>query len=1221
MSPTDLIVPIRLHALVYNQGVLRSQAFNRWLPTYTPMLKRQGTAEPAPGTGENNDIDGQFGVHLQWQLPESLTTGHYDPDTHRTTFPLIPNRWLIVRHHDAPDGTREAVGWVVTSDFLFSEHPTWTPPPDARFAQYVNNFAEGAPFYDSLGRADALAPQASWRDPGGTPHLTAVGPGLPAFAAFEPYHPNVLSFYDDLRDLRPSPYEPAPPNTFGYLAVGWYSSADIDVLVKAAEIPDLLPPDAHGIEDVIRALGWEPPEGVTVSPDARSHFVGTALAIPWDQDATAPPSRMPRHQDIEVAVGHSTDDAIGGLITSRSGSARDGDLLRALFHGTIDGLNGPDGLRELDDATRQTWFDGRNAGYAWEITNRPTDDDAPPTRHTRAAAPAWLAELNARQAEHDALVTRLDHACARYWTLYWLSGLPGTKPDGFVADADAQLVVDHTRIEEMRHQLGELRDDLPYGTTPEELSNAITAFLTTHPLPDGLDLKRVASEPFHRPSDPVVVIENGGADQPLTRDPDDPLPCRTPDGLVTSVYYAGQWHDAPTSPPAPNLTGDIPAVCGRLLPEFTLLDRAARTPGAAPGDSALDDILADPDALARGPIAEYTARWRQPWLPMYVQWELRYSPTPYRSQGRDNWEFDGDDYAWLGTGSPVTNEHEARLRVFRGRGFLTPTAVHVMRGQLRRLCRTFSDDAAALGGLDDDIKARDLLSQALDGLNDWLLRQDGAARRVPDATMLPFTGEGSTVPRPGAVVPPPEPEDVFQPVRAGQFFFTDLRIIDRFGRSVDIVGQYGSGDEQFDPHPARSVTPSRVLYPNAPGAQRFVQLPPRVLHEARVRFEAVDAATGTRFATGPAAADLGAPGAAVGPVGGWLLLNRLDHNLLVYAPDGAPLGELRIVTPPDGGRALAWNPLPNSPYYAHPPQSETFRAAFPQLGGFAGTLLSRPHTAFEDLLTAIDAALRSIETPDPQDDRTVARLIGRPLALVRADLTIDLNGPLLTDPSWATVLQPPREDYPTYRWPVRLGEAERLSDGLIGYYATAGEPGDPIDYGRLHAVAPVSGSAYTVPIGNGEGLALPARRTTEDPVTHALTLLVDPRAAVHASTGILPIQALRLPADLVHEALLRIGASFRLAPLLAQIRTEREDVRGARGGQPVRDGLVMPQPAQWYGTWTWAEPDLAPDDDEPTWITTPIVPADTRFHPDDPTPVARSGYLQLDPVREGRTPT
>lgn len=359
-----------------------------------------------------------------------------------------------------------------------------------------------------------------------------------------------------------------------------------------------------------------------------------------------------------------------------------------------------------------------------------------------------------------------------------------------------------------------------------------------------------------------------------------------------------------------------------------------------------------------------------------------------------------------GSGSQVGSEEDARQRAFRGRSFLAPTTVYVLRSQIRRYLQTFPErETAGLRELARDCEKIDVLSQSLDGFNDWLLRQDGAARLVPDAATAHLTGDGSVVPRPGSPARTGEPEDTFQPVRAGQFFFMDLRIIDRFGRVYDIVADNDHRPEQFPLLRAASVTPTEgtELYPHLRGGQRFVQLPPRIFQESRVRLEAVKARDGARYAGGPQAAD-----AERGPVAGWLMLNYLDKTLLVYAPDGTGLGELRVIHNEDGQKETAWNPLPHAPY----PDPEAFEAAYPHLARWVIPLRGENTGRFEDLLETIDGALDSIDSPHAEDDRTVARLVGRPVALIRAGLGVDLKGPRSPTAAGKTSCPRPRRTTP-----------------------------------------------------------------------------------------------------------------------------------------------------------------------------------------------------------------
>ncbi|MFB7128221.1 discoidin domain-containing protein [Kitasatospora sp. NPDC056273] len=1145
-SDTDLIVPVRVRTLMVNDKVKDSDGFCHWNLNFTAMIGERAPAEPPVGR-ENYDLS--FGLRVQWELPEALTRGHYDPETGETAFPLVPNRWLVVRYFFSPkDQVRKAAGWVVHSDYLKE-----SDYPDAGLGHGTSRFAttrgrNPEPHADRIGRKHDLA-NGPWREPESRElFLTAVGPGIPAFAAFAPFHQDVFMLHDTLEDIKAEdPLNTYPPNTeISYQVIGWYSDPGRDILAQAPDIPGLLPPD-HTPADILTALGWSAPHDAPAAQ--RTFYAGTSLGIPWKQRNFYPESDMPDPLTQTVAIGHSTADAAGALVTRQTRNPRTGDLIRALFEGTIDTYGTVEGDIALDEALRSAWFAGHDGGYVWQITPRPSDEpvELPPV-------PGWLAELNARQAQHDALSITLQQAQSRLWTLWWLRHHSGEHPAQFdAAVADAALDLDDAgslaaRTRTLLAQAAQLLRQVPHGLTPEELQEAIDAYVRdpAHPLPNALELRRTAREPFHHPADPVVVIEGAGTTEPLSRDADDPLPCRIPSRLLRRVHVDGNWKPVPASPLAPNLA-DLPAVCRALIAECDLLDQAFRAPSDSSSGNALADALSDPDNKVDGTLAEYTAVWKQPWAPMYLQWELRYCPTPYHSDGTDHWEFDGSDYVWKGTGAERSGENstgDAQMRwlVFRDRAFLTPTVPYVLRGQIKRYLDTYpTSDTAGLQQLRDDYEEMHLLSQTLDGFNDWLLQQDGAARMMtPAGSQAALFGDPQSVPNPGPAADFTEDQDRFQPVRAGQFFFASLRIIDRFSRFCDITNLVQENYQKLDTVHADSVKPDAPLYEGVRALKRFFQLPPRLLQDSRVRFDPAHAGDSARY-TGVVDAST----VDTSPVVGWLMLNHLDRTMLVYAPDGAPLGELRVVG--DQSRT-AWNALPHAPHAC----PEDFAEDFPQLSRMLVKLLAKPPAAFDQLVDTIDATLATITDPDAQEDRSPTRLIGRPVALIRAALDIELRGAPLTSPSW-DVLDPPHPEYPDYRWPIRLGDPQRLTDGLIGYFASSSGPGGATDYTVLNAVAPESGSDYVQPIEFGYDLALPAR-PGDDAVTHHLTLLADPHVPVHATTGILPVAALALDADLVHQALARIRASFRLDPLLAPARTvdqEAESPLGSTDGHPI----------------------------------------------------------------------
>ncbi|CAO5171571.1 conserved hypothetical protein [Frankia sp. AiPs1] len=1228
MPDIDLIVPVQVHALVVNRAVTEQESFARWKLNFTAMLSDdRPSAEPPPG----DTVDINTGVYVQWQLPEALASGLFDPEDGQTSFPLVPNRWLVVRTYEVPsglpdEGRRHAAAWVVQSDYLRLTHGG-SQRGTVQFL--VKDAATGGLRADQLGRAHDLR-SGGWEEPGNELFLTAAGPGIPAFAGFQPYHENVFSFYDTLEDLTGPAWPDYPgPSALSYAVIGWYSWDTADILAKAEEIPGLLPPDPadslppgenHPLPDdlrtaqrVLRGLRWDLP-GLTDLPEdsdgkgapkpTRSLYAGSALGIWWNYTDPERPSSDPRpdHEAQKVAFGHSTADALEALTAHQTGSRETGRLLSALYSGTIDGLDAADGEYDFDEVTRRAWFCARSGGYTWLVVPRDNGDGEPPP--STSAAPQWLDELNAFQAEYETAAQELDDAQARLRTLWWLKELPD-HPDSFDAAAaqaqfnassDTTLAYRAVTAAATMRQLVQT-EGLPDGLLPADLEPQIAAYAAKVGLSDSLELRRLARGDFHSTADPAIVIAGGGLTQPLTRHPDKPLPTRLESELITAVTINGR----PESPPPPqvNLAG-LPAAAGPLLREFAALDLAAISIDHESNRPALEVVLEDRSLIAGTP-PEYAGMWRQPWLPMYVQWDLRYHAIPYQDETGRHWAIndEGTEYAWLGTGdAPGDGIDGPSWLAFTGRALITPSAPYVAAAQIDRLLETHGATRdAGLRALRDDYRNMDLLAQTLEGFNDHLLMRDIGVRAVLPGDITPLTGDVAYVPAPADDADDSRPR--FQPLRAGQLYFRDLRVIDRFGRSVVITSVPGDRFKQFTPVLADSVTPTEPLHSTDP--QRFLQLPPRLLHDARLRFEVARAQDDQALPPGRAT-----PAGTNTPIAGWLLVNHLDQNLLLYAAAGDPVGELREV-----GSGVTFTPLPGSAY-----RDETdpaLRADHPHLAGFVHALVGPP-ARFTALLNTINHSVQSIVDPAAEDDRSPAKLIGRPLALYRARLNLELRGEPLTSQAWDQAVTPDTPEYPTYPWPIRLGDPDRLADGLIGYYASGSGPGGDTDYTQLHVTRPVCADPYLVEIGNGEGIALPATPPGSEKRIHHLTVLADPHVPVHATTHILPVIPTQLPGDLVHQALRRIRAAFRLSPLLAPVRVfEPREAPPASRTDGATEHLVVVHPAAHHGTWTWAQPYTAPGESELGWTELPLLAADQQAHLDDPVPHARAGYLLLDP--------
>ena len=104
-----------------------------------------------------------------------------------------------------------------------------------------------------------------------------------------------------------------------------------------------------------------------------------------------------------------------------------------------------------------------------------------------------------------------------------------------------------------------------------------------------------------------------------------------------------------------------------------------------------------------------------------------------------------------------------------------------------------------------------------------------------------------------------------------------------------------------------------------------------------------------------------------------------------------------------------------------------------------------------------------------------------------------------------------------------------------------------------------------------------------------LTLLLDPRGAVHATSGILPRKKIELMREHIAPALDAMALTFRVGPVLVD-----------------PDTIRMPLPAEIKGGWSWVR-----KVNVTTWQEDPVVKAtEDALLPDVPALVSE-GWLKV----------
>ncbi|MEW1551705.1 hypothetical protein [Streptomyces tsukubensis] len=1214
-APPPLAVPMHLDVLVVNQGLLGRDTFRWWQFNYQALNHWHS---PQPTAFDRSEGDPEDGVHLSWTLPDALR--HAPADQPQGTYPPVPNRWLIVRMHGTTD--RSATAWVLESDCPLT--PTapaatnpgytsqyladpdlikaWKASPDpVRKAVTLDETAQTV----QVARLGVPFPLAGWteRAPDQDLFLTAMAPGNPLFTGYVAHHAGVFSFHDPLTDIG--------SETLSYYVIGWYSDPAHDILAPAGA-------DTAAYTALLDKLGWTLPTGASTTPTGRSIYHTAAFHVDWNRTGPAPtPDPLQAIRDsgeLNVGVGNTATDAFTALITENLTDPAQARLLQAFQYELLPKLNEANGDALLDQAIRDTWYGPKPGGYTWTIVENTSTGGTGTT--LTSAEQTWLTQLNKDQAALDEALATLNSLQQQLHTLWFKRGhlsapvniWPAPPPDiasltAFRTHLGNELDPAHDgstakrlldQFATVRNLLAKVPRPAPGVADPQQaLQQGITAFATNKKLDTGKTLKAVNAPRYWQGNNPVVVLS--GVEPPPATTPTGSLTVRPYDALITE--FTPPYSD----PFAAEEVGDLLACIGSLsalptgavhplLQEFWLLD-----PGNAAATCAfLGRYETDPAELtnlmtAHDP-AHYTGTlpalsltaWQQPWTPLFLEWSGTYTHIPLStniatdSTGTGaNWAFDGTDYH-LTAPPPAAPEQ----RTLQGISPLSPHPSSLFRTRLDAFVRQYGtgSDLARIDDLIGKTYAWKFLAQELTGFHQILnLRDPRPFRRPTSADKLgtyplasllgypgPATDPAYSLPAAAqgqvdtAPLLPAGPSLPFHGARHGGFHFTDLRLYDAFGRTLDIMESGPSSgvlDEtnfplRLDPH----LTPDRVI---DPVVRSVIQLPPRLLQHARLDIRLLDAHDDQKVYGNDADAT---------PISGWVLPNHLDHGILLFAPDGTALGDYRITTRADGTRAGTWAPPPHTALTLHDVQTAAphlhSMITSPKLAGEAG---------FNAFLDVIDATLWTSDPLGNRADTHLSILAGRPLALLRTRLRFQLDGKPATDPGWATTFTPTPPDILTQQFAIRLGDQATHQDGVIGYFTGT-------DYSVFNSTATPSDTPtqdYVRVIGPPGTTSTPGNylRLTPKPGTYQdVTVLADPRAALHAYTGILPVTRYDIPQQPVEAALAAMEITFRTGPLLTSIGPTP-----ATGATPPAhpQSIAYPAPAEQNGTWSWWEPDPA----------------------------------------------
>lgn len=570
----------------------------------------------------------------------------------------------------------------------------------------------------------------------------------------------------------------------------------------------------------------------------------------------------------------------------------------------------------------------------------------------------------------------------------------------------------------------------------------------------------------------------------------------------------------------------------------------------------------------------------QPWNPLLLEWEVILSPLYHKGNLREGLRVYDKDFI-LSTHEMLENHADLTIKPdqfnivnvayeYVGSSILTPSAGISLRQQLEDFLKkqllipyynahevaeadqNFDFSSQVVQGILNDylnqnednsdndptrvlIDAHRLvtggqlhtLSQALGGFNDALLMRHLVMQTpVEDPTGFSdyqaFAQEVATA-LGRDIYSSPRPENDFNPIRSGIMRINQLRLVDTFGRS----------------HPLYSGTLGKTHHMEVPGKPDMVHLRPRFVQPARLDFRWLSAHDGEQEMNNHP---------ATSPICGWLLANNLDNSIMVFEQSGDSLCSLG---PGDSQAAILRHP-------PGPKGGQAFDLAEitnPFLRTLVNHLLQQTMADggfLQDFITVIDSSLDNIDPENHAQHANIALLMSRPVAVTRGCLKLELAGlPAINHDMNVfrnDLVRNSRqsEAFTEVDIPIRLGEYNQLNDGLVGYWVEdqEGFRGDKFYAPQSNAVQ----NPHIVSRGQEKFNLNKSLSEAAD----FLTLLVDPRGKIHATTGVFPTSVIELPPEQYMDALNRIAITFLSTPLLSD-------------SQQVQ----IPLPAEAGYRWSW----------------------------------------------------
>lgn len=1054
-------------------------------------------------------------------------------------YPGVPNVWLVRRFV----GNSVSKSWIVESNFISLSRgvnqgnagavnvPYHDDLPENRSCsfRYLGRFLENITNWNSnaLNGANYLKELTAI---GYNPESGSKGYAEPTFSAFYPNCLSVFGFHD-------SEVTEAADGTY-YEVLGIYSNPDNDIVkVFLKDYENRNEKDTNYYHYLEKAFE----EGLYLQTVPESDSL-TDANIPSGSvlfgRASPKTLQEPDPGNIKIAIGNTGTEALSAFLSNQL----DGDkkkmeeLLESIQFSSQLQNKVLDIGHKFQEARHEKGFTANSGGYIWNLKIESADSSAAASENSTELNSLnipqeitdLLYEVNSLQYRFDKKTVEVNFLRKQLysdWYKYMLSSYPPIDAKREYFDNDELMsYIRQNGIPDLSEAIAELgnvslsfdlngrflkaRSDQEGGGVGKELTELLNELLqkvsefNEEDAVDGQSLKdkgkclairQYAAPRYWRSNDPVVLFAEEHSDD---------LP------VLQNDRHAGR--------------GAIQVLTCQLFENP--LGKAEDLNATELGQliEAISPLFANTSDATSNKI----------WNPFMLEWEVEYLPAlPGSNEETSNRQYARNylsrhcslketdpDFKLISDRSIFGNGN-----LYNGSTILTPNAGTRFDFILNEFLSTSGDDQTPetkqlLESAQNYLDQINVLSQSIGGFNEALLTRK-QSRQLDVADPLGFTdyqqfSSNEVAPLIGKQnQTAPEPLGDFNPIRFGELRILKLRLVDSFGQTLDF---------ETPENMISSETMIEVGFPQS------VILKPRISQPARLNFRLLSAMTGTQEMHS-------LPDSS--PICGWLIPNNLDRSIMIYDVNGEAIGALTM------NLSTPWIPAPDSSAAGFIDSIKNVylrkvaRYLFEKQVGSINDKDTTDDSFLDHFMKALNQANENIDPENFAEHEDLGILIGKPVAVVRGKLSFELESPPAVDNSWLQLSHEllghgrSSDNFTDVEIPIRLGEYKQLNDGLLGYWLETSDGGLGDYYYSSEAGANADSSIVTYDEETSQEPMNIYRTLADDPFY--VTMLVDPKGAIHAATGILPVKSVTIPKEHYQESLKRISVTFLTAPVIS----------------------------------------------------------------------------------------